>query len=100
MFYSMSNRRGESTSCEFTKFIAKAPTRRRRVTEKWLQATTSDTLQHNGVAGLLSLWLLECVRAMLDGAEWVGVIITPTSPLWPGFKALAYSIVSPAKPTC
>ncbi|KAH9998786.1 hypothetical protein BJV77DRAFT_712967 [Russula vinacea] len=40
-------------------------------TKRCLQVTTPDTLQHNGVASLLSRWLLGCVRAMLGGAERV-----------------------------
>ena len=56
-----SDRGGEYTGGDFTKYLQEQGTERR--------LTTHDTPQHNGVAESLNRRLLERVRAMMHGAE-------------------------------
>ena len=56
-----SDRGGEYTGAEFTKFLQEQGTERR--------LTTHDTPQHNGVAESLNRRLLERVRAMMHSAD-------------------------------
>jgi hypothetical protein len=55
-----SDRGGEYTGGNFTKFLQEQGTERR--------LTTHDTLQHNGVAELLNRRLLKCMHAMLHAS--------------------------------
>jgi reverse transcriptase-like protein/gag-pre-integrase-like protein/integrase-like protein/Pol polyprotein len=56
-----SDRGGEFTGNEFTKYLKQEGTER--------QLITHDTLEHNGVAEALNCRLLECTHAMLHSAD-------------------------------